>query len=84
MVRVHLQIGQHIHQKTGVVLVVRDNLDQGHQSLFLFDECTSLERGDEVAGLRGLDHGVIVDDEVTSPDLVLNWHIDCFFPTFVI
>ena len=83
VVWVHLQVCQHIHQESRVVLVVGNDLDQGHQGLLFLDESTSLESGDEVGVLWCLDHGVIVYDKVAGSDLVFNWHLAFSFSDLI-
>ena len=75
VVRKCLQVGENGHQKTRVVLVVRNDLDERHQSLFLLWEGALAEHIGEFACLWLLNHIIVVDDEVALPSLFFNGHL---------
>lgn len=79
MIRKHLQVGEDGHEEARVVLIVRDDHNQGLQGFLLLCKGPLSKRFAELARLWSLRHGVIVDDEVAVPaGLFFSWHLFSF------
>ena len=75
MIPEHLKVGQNWHKQPWVVFVVGDQLDQGLEGFFLLLDISSLELLGKFAGLRRLDHRVVVDDKVAVSAGFVNRHL---------